>query len=228
LKKLRRAPKLVFFEYEMKPMRFAAFNTILALILCGGFAPAVCVAGPQEQTQAPPTSAPAPAPPDQAPAEPQPQTPPQETPKQETQPSQTPTTQGAPPSPAPKETPPTAKPRTIRKKRKPAGKTQTGSEGGKVVIRNGGAKEDSSQISPGMSDAQAQHQREITNQLLANTDANLKRASGKQLTAAQQSMLDQINTYVRQSKAASDSGDVSRAHTLAFKAHLLSAELARK
>jgi len=206
----------------MKPMRFAAFNTILALILCGGFAPVVCVAGPQEQTQAPPTSAPAQAPPDQSPAEPQLQTPKQETPKQ------TPAPQETPPSPAPAETSPTAKPKTIRKKRKPAGKTQTGSEGGKVVIRNGGAKEDSSQISPGMSDAQAQHQREITNQLLANTDANLKRASVKPLTPAQQSMLDQINTYVRQSKTASDSGDVSRAHTLAFKAHLLSAELARK
>ena len=203
-------------------MRFAAFNTILALILCGGFAPVVCVAGPQEQTQAPPTSAPAQAPPDQSPAEPQLQTPKQETPKQ------TPAPQETPPSPAPAETSPTAKPKTIRKKRKPAGKTQTGSEGGKVVIRNGGAKEDSSQISPGMSDAQAQHQREITNQLLANTGANLKQASGKPLTPAQQSMLDQINTYVRQSKTASDSGDVSRAHTLAFKAHLLSAELARK
>ena len=206
----------------MKPMRFAAFNTVLALILCGGFAPVVCVAGPQEQTQAPPTSAPAQAPPDQSPAEPQLQTPKQETPKQ------TPAPQETPPSPAPAETSPTAKPKTIRKKRKPAGKTQSGSESGKVVIRNGGAKEDSAQISPGMSAAQAQHQREITNQLLANTDANLKRASGKPLTPAQQSMLDQINTYVRQSKAASDSGDVSRAHTLAFKAHLLSAELARK
>lgn len=213
-------------------MRFAAFNTVLALILCGEFAPVVCVARPQEQTQAPPTSEPAQAPQDQSPAEPQPQTPPQETPKQETpkqetQP-QTPASQETPPSPAPVETSPTAKPKTIRKKRKPAGKTQTASDGGKIVIRNGGAKEDSSQISPGMSDAQAQHQREVTNQLLANTDANLKRASGKPLTPAQQSMLGQINTYVHQSKAASDSGDVSRAHTLAFKAHLLSAELARK
>jgi outer membrane biosynthesis protein TonB len=221
----------------MKPMRFAAFNTVLALILCGEFAPVACLAGSQEQTQAAPQGEPAQAPPNQSPGEPQPQTPPQETPpqetpkqetpKQETQP-QTPAPQETPPSPAPQETPPTAKPKTIKKKRKPAGKTQTGSDGGKVVIRNGGAKEDSSQISPGMSDAQAQHQREITNQLLANTDANLKRTSGKPLTPAQQSMLDQINTYVRQSKAASDSGDVSRAHTLAFKAHLLSAELARK
>jgi hypothetical protein len=79
-----------------------------------------------------------------------------------------------------------------------------------------------------MSDQQAQHQRETVNQLLATTDANLKKISGRQLTPAQQSMLGQINAYVRQSKAASDTGDVSRAHTLAFKAHLLSDELARK
>jgi hypothetical protein len=41
-------------------------------------------------------------------------------------------------------------------------------------------------------------------------------------------MLDQIHTYVRQSKAASDSGDLTRAHTLAYKAHLLSDELIGK
>jgi hypothetical protein len=52
--------------------------------------------------------------------------------------------------------------------------------------------------------------------------------SGKQLTPTQQSVLEQINSYIRQSKVASDSGDLSRAHTLAYKAHLLSAELARK
>ena len=99
---------------------------------------------------------------------------------------------------------------------------------GKVVVRNGGARENSSQISPGIGDQQAQHQREVTDQLLATTGANLKRVSGKQLTSAQQSMLDQINSYVHQSKAASDAGDTSRAHTLANKAQLLSSELARK
>ncbi|PYV65094.1 MAG: hypothetical protein DMG95_02625 [Acidobacteria bacterium] len=101
-------------------------------------------------------------------------------------------------------------------------------QNGKVVVRNGGASDHPSQISPGMNDQQAQHQRDTVNQLLATTDANLKKISGRQLTSAQQSMLDQINTYVRQSKAASDTGDLSRAHTLAFKAHLLSDDLARK
>jgi hypothetical protein len=96
------------------------------------------------------------------------------------------------------------------------------------VVKNGGARDVSEQISPGMSDEQATHQRETTSQLLATTDANLKKVSGRQLNPSQQSMLDQIHTYVVQAKTAADSGDVTRAHTLAFKAHLLSDELARK
>jgi len=67
-----------------------------------------------------------------------------------------------------------------------------------------------------------------TVQLLATTDSNLKKISDRQLSAAQQSTLDQIRTYVRQSRAASDAGDLPRAHTLANKAHLLSDELAGK
>jgi hypothetical protein len=64
--------------------------------------------------------------------------------------------------------------------------------------------------------------------LLATTDANLKSVAGRQLTPAQQSMVEQIHAYVAQSKAAADAGDLGRAHTLAFKAHLLSDELAKK
>lgn len=79
-----------------------------------------------------------------------------------------------------------------------------------------------------MSQEQALHSRENTAQLLSTTDQNLQSIDGHQLSAAQQSMLDQIRAYVRQSKAASASGDLARAHTLAYKAHLLSDELARK
>ncbi len=96
------------------------------------------------------------------------------------------------------------------------------------MVRNGGTSDPSSQLAPGMSQEQAQHQRETTIHLLATTDANLKSVAGQQLTPAQQSMFDQINTYVRQAKAANESGDIDRAHTLAFKAHLLSDELAHK
>jgi len=104
----------------------------------------------------------------------------------------------------------------------------TKSQSGKVVVRNGGAKEGSPQLAPGMSQEQALHNRENTSQLLATTDENLKRVSGRQLTPAQQSMLEEIRTYMNQSKAASNAGDLNRAHTLAYKAHLLSDELAKK
>jgi cytoskeletal protein RodZ len=98
----------------------------------------------------------------------------------------------------------------------------------KVVVRNGGAKDGSVQIAPALSKEQELHNRESTAELLATTGANLKSLAGRQLTAAQKSMVEQINAYVRQAKSASDSGDVVRAHTLAFKAHLLSDNLVNK
>ena len=97
--------------------------------------------------------------------------------------------------------------------------------GQKVVVRHGGAKDQSAQLAPGMSKEQELHNRATTTQLLATTDASLKSIAGRQLTPAQQSLLDQIHTYIQQSKAASDSGDLARAYTLAYKAHLLSDEL---
>lgn len=114
------------------------------------------------------------------------------------------------------------------KKRKPAGQSGSSANDGKVVVRNGGARDSSSQLTPGMTQEQQAHSRENTAQLLATTDSNLKSIAGRQLSDSQQSMLDQIHTYVRQSKAAADLGDLPRAHTLAYKAHLLSDELARK
>jgi hypothetical protein len=40
--------------------------------------------------------------------------------------------------------------------------------------------------------------------------------------------VEKIHTYMNQSKEASSTGDLNRAHTLAFKAHLLSDEVAKK
>jgi hypothetical protein len=122
--------------------------------------------------------------------------------------------------------PPASKPNQTpkRAKRKKPG-TRMSAPGQKVVIRNGGARDQAAQLAPGMSKEQELNNRETTARLLATTDANLKSIAGRQLTTAQQSLLDQIHTYMRQSKDASDSGDLARAHTLAYKAHLLSDEL---
>jgi len=97
----------------------------------------------------------------------------------------------------------------------------------KVVVRNGSVKDSSVLLSPALSQEQNSHDRKNTDQLLATTDGNLKRMEGRQLTASQQSTIDQIRSYMRQAKLAADAGDPARAHTLASKAHLLSDDLAK-
>lgn len=96
------------------------------------------------------------------------------------------------------------------------------------MVKNGGVKEDSVELAPAMSKEQALHSRANTTQLLASTDTNLKSLAGRQLSPTQQSMLEEIHTYIRQSKGATASGDLTRAHTLAYKALQLSGELAKK
>ena len=96
------------------------------------------------------------------------------------------------------------------------------------MVRNGGATDGLVQLWPGGGQEQEIHNRENTAQLLATTDENLKRISGRSLTASEQSIFDQIQAYVRQARSASDAGDLPRAHTLAFKAHLLSDDLAKR
>ncbi|HJT69293.1 MAG TPA: hypothetical protein VJ731_03795 [Terriglobales bacterium] len=116
---------------------------------------------------------------------------------------------------------------TKRKTRKPAQAKTSGSPG-KVVVKNGGAKEQAAQLTPSLSPEQAKQQRVSTDELLAATDANLQRASARALTAEQKGTVDQIHTYVRQAKAATATGDMNRAQTLAYKARQLSDELTRK
>jgi hypothetical protein len=187
-------------------MRFLALIVVAASLLLAGIA----VPAQDQNPPAAPTS-----PPDQSAPSPQPQT---ETapaaPKTDPPPAPENQTQTPPPAALP-----TGVPKLAR--RKPATRTS----GRKVVVRNGGVKDESAQLAPGMSKEQALHSRETTAQLLATTDANLKYVAGRQFTSQQQSLLDQIHTYIRQSKEASDSGDLTRAHTLAYKAHLLSDEL---
>ena len=96
----------------------------------------------------------------------------------------------------------------------------------KTVVRNGGTSDPTLDLSPGVSPQQASHQVENTNQLLATSDANLKKIAGRQLSANQQDTVKQIKSYMEQAKKAAGDGDQQRAYNLAFKANLLSAELA--
>jgi hypothetical protein len=162
-------------------------------------------------------------------ASPSDQTAPTTPPQTEPEPAAPQTPAQASPDTQPKTPPPVTPPihsskLAVRKKPGPRASTA----GHKVVIRNGGAKDESAQLAPGMSKEQELHSRESTAQLLATTDANLKGVEGRPLPPSQQTALDQIRAYVRQSKQASDAGDLARAHTLAYKAHLLSDELTRR
>jgi hypothetical protein len=193
---------------------------LLAMLLCIGS----CAHSFAQQDQPPASVNPPPSPSaDQTqPPAPTPQTGAQ--PQTETQPQ----IETQPQTEAPQQSPVSKKAKPAAKKRSPAKKHRISAQSGKVVVRNGGAKDNSGQLTPAMSPEQELHSRENTWQLLVTTDSNLKKVGDRQLSGTQQSMLDQIHTYVRQSKAASDSGDLTRAHTLAYKAHLLSDELISK
>ena len=95
------------------------------------------------------------------------------------------------------------------------------------MVRNGSAAEPAVQLAPDVSQQQASSQRQGTTQLLASTDESLKKLSGRQLASNQQEMVQQIRKYMEQAKAASDAGDLDRAHNLAVKANLLAQELAK-
>ncbi len=96
----------------------------------------------------------------------------------------------------------------------------------KVVVRQGGTSEPSIQLAGGHADQTAQ-QRDAANQILQSADTNLKKVSGRQLSADQQDMVNQIRQFMAQSKTAIDTGDLERAHTLAWKAQVLSEELVK-
>ncbi len=95
----------------------------------------------------------------------------------------------------------------------------------KRIVRRGSTTDPTIQFSPGLTQQQASAQRQNTSRLLAGTDANLKKVSIWQLTPAQQDAVNQIRRYMEQAKAADASGDLQRAHNLAFKARQLSDEL---
>lgn len=120
---------------------------------------------------------------------------------------------------------PAAKTRKHRKPAAPA-QTTTGSSPSKTVVRNGGTGDSSVNLEPGVTPQQASRDVDNTNKLLATSDANLKKLSGRQLTANQQDTVKQVKSYVDEAKKAASDGDLQRAYNLAVKANLLLSELA--
>jgi len=94
------------------------------------------------------------------------------------------------------------------------------------VVRNGSTSDTAVALAPSGTQQQAPQTLQDTNQLLATSDANLKRISGRELSPGQQDTVTQIKSYMKQARSAADSGDLQRAYNLAYKANLLSADLA--
>jgi hypothetical protein len=92
----------------------------------------------------------------------------------------------------------------------------------KIVVQQGSTEEPAIQLVGG--DATS-HQRDAANQMLTDTDANLKKLDGTQLSSSQKDMVAQIRQFMDQSKKATAAGDTEQAHTLAWKAKTLSEEL---
>jgi hypothetical protein len=95
----------------------------------------------------------------------------------------------------------------------------------KTVVRQGGITEQGIQLAGGSPGGDTTQKRQSTDQMLKDTEENLKKAAGSQLSSDQQSSVSQIRQFVTQSKSALASADYERAHTLAWKAKVLSDDL---
>lgn len=95
----------------------------------------------------------------------------------------------------------------------------------KTVVRNGGTTEPPVQLTG--TDPAKQPSQATTTELLAATEENLKKLSGRELNADQQQTLTQIRQFMEQSRQATAAGDLEQAQNLASKARLLSDELVK-
>jgi hypothetical protein len=111
-----------------------------------------------------------------------------------------------------------------RRARKPSA---TEGEPRKIVVHQGGVSEPVAQIVPGITQEEATRQRQSAQEMLASTDANLKRLAARTLTSNQQDTIAQIRHYLDGAQSALKDGDTQRAHTLAQKAYLLSDDLVK-
>lgn len=96
----------------------------------------------------------------------------------------------------------------------------------KIVVNQGGATDSSIQLAGGAA-KQTSQARATAEPMIDQTESNLKKLEGRQLSSAEQDMVTQIRQYVEQSKTAVAAGDVERARTLAWKAQTLSEDLVK-
>jgi hypothetical protein len=96
----------------------------------------------------------------------------------------------------------------------------------KTIVRQGGTSDPSAVLAPGPT-TRSSSSRQMTADLLSATDANLKEASSRPLTANQEETVNQIKVFMEQANDAVKAGDLDRGHNLAMKARLLSDDLVK-
>jgi protein-disulfide isomerase-like protein with CxxC motif len=79
-------------------------------------------------------------------------------------------------------------------------------------------------LAGGSTGDQAQ-KKDAASQMIAATEQNLNKLTGRQLSNAERESVIQIRQFVEQSRAALTAGNLERAQTLAWKAKLLSEDL---
>jgi len=114
-----------------------------------------------------------------------------------------------------------------RRLRQSAPKPAPAGEPRKIVVREGGAKEPSAQIVPGVAPQQASQEHQHALELLRSAEENLKQLAGRALDSRQQETVAQIHNYVDGARSALNDGDTQRAQTLALKAQLLADDLTK-
>jgi hypothetical protein len=142
---------------------------------------------------------------------------------------------GALPAPAKEGAPASNPPSTAPAGTPAATTTQSPGTGGaskpcpppKIVVRQGGTSEPSIQLAGGPSDQQTAQKKDGVNKLLGDTEDNLKKIAGTQLSSVQQETITQIRQFMQQSRSAVTEGDLERARTLAWKAETLSEDLVK-
>ncbi len=96
----------------------------------------------------------------------------------------------------------------------------------KKVVRNGGSDEPAIKLTGDTVGGGEAAQQRSTEQLTSTAEANLKKISERELKPSQKEMVNQIQQFLQQSKAATAAGNLELAHNFAQKAQLLSEELA--
>ena len=128
------------------------------------------------------------------------------------------------------QTPPNNPPSAPTHKRRSRAKKPaltTDSEPRKIVIRHGGTSEPVAEIVPGITQEEANRQRESAEQLLTAAESSLTELSSRSLTPDQREMVVQIRQYMDVARSALKASDTQRAHTLAQKAYLLADDLVK-